>query len=199
MAMKTGQLLESVMTRTTAKRSVCAAWVYSVGIGLLLAILEPDGDLQPNNSVSCYFNRFASTMWRGSIIILIILIVYVQVINYQVLRQRLNMATEILNLSQGKIKLYKRAMKTCTMIAIAFLIGWLPVAIGSLLFDWLPSYRAVLIEINHYFRILFILQGFSNVVIFRMRNLYPRILNVLRTKCPCKHNQNIVHPLQERV
>ncbi len=193
--MKTGQLLETVMTKRAAKTIICVAWAYSACIGLPLALLHPDGDIRPNRRVACYFNRAASTVWRGSIIILIIIIIYFQVLNYHLLRQQLRAAAQIQNLSQGKIKLYKRAMKTCTLITGAFLIGWFPLVIGSMLFDWLPNDRATIIEVNHYFRILFILQGFSNVVIFRMRNLYPRILNLFQRMCLCQRNPNAVYPM----
>ncbi len=184
------------MTRKTAKISICVAWAYSISIGLPLALLKPDGDLQLNNRVACYFNRAAASIWRGSMIALILLIIFMQVLTYGLLRRRLNTVVATLQISVGKIKLYKRAMKTCAQIAVAFFIGWMPIAIGSLLFDWLPGNRGVLMEVNHYFRILFILQGFSNVVIFRLRNLYPKIQSICREKCCCKSNINTVHPMQ---
>ena len=163
--------------------SICVAWAYSITIGLPLVVLKSDGNLELHSKVSCYFNKVASSTWRISIIIVTILINLIQVSTYNSLKKRLSGATN-LHLSIGKIKMYKRAMTTCGLIAVAYSIGWLPIAVGSLMFDWMPGYRGVIIEVNSYSRILFILQGFSNAVIFGLRNV----------TCHCKRNSNKVHP-----
>ena len=176
------------MTRHTACKLVCGAWAYSIVLGLPLVLLESNGDLQHNSKLSCYFNKIASSAWRISIMIVTVAIILIQVSTYNSLKERLHGALN-LRLSLGKIRLYRRAMITSALIAIAFCIGWLPIAIASLMFDWLPDSRDAIVEVNMYFRILFILQGFSNGIIFCLKDV----------KCCCNRNASRVYPRPETV
>ncbi len=72
--------------------------------------------------------------------------------------------------STGRNRMYRRAMVTSSLVASAFLIGWLPVHTCVLLFHWSSIDEETMNTIIRAVSTLGFLQSFSNPIIFKVRN-----------------------------
>ena len=79
-------------------------------------------------------------------------------------------------------------MTMSTFIAIGFTIGWLPITVSSLIYDWTAYNTEFTEKIVRDSYLLCILQSFSNAIIFRVQN--KNILEYLRSKVCGGHTEN---------
>ena len=179
-----GQLLDNVVKQSTAIKLVLCAWSYSVFAGLMIALhgIDPNWvNIQQNNCqfLSGYFSRASRTLFCVSLIIISILVAMIQVTSFVKLRRRLNVRVAPVGVGRvgnrcdsGINMLYKRAMRNSALVGISFMVGWLPVCIMMLLYDWGHIDQDTLINVGWLVVPLTMMQGLANAVIFRARNIY---------------------------
>ncbi len=173
MAVRAGQLLDTVISRTKAKLYVCIGWIYSLIIALLRSYM--DNFDYTGSSLSTKFAHGRIT-WAFSTLILIFLVILVQASTYFKIRKRISMAVGALNATQGINNLYKRALKKSTLVAVCFAIGWSPLFIFFLVQDLRhASYGKTERLLSLLFTSLALLQCCSNAIIFRAKHLLSNI------------------------
>ncbi len=199
LGIKTGQILESVMTRSRAKRLIRIGWCYCIMLTIFLA-LSPRGHGPYDRR--CQRHEIPQTvagMCAGtSGIILIIALLSIQVNTGLILKERANQSinrTGCRGISTARLRLYKRAMATAGAIALVYSISWVPTLILFILNVWSFGNREIIEKLLGVCSfVAFGIQTFANAVIFRLKNLE----KLHCTWCQ-KRNQVLAIALQPRL
>ncbi len=169
LAVKGRVMLHRALGRKTVIVLLCSGWLYTAFIGLL-GLLMP----RPQQGSSCLaphlsFHKIATTLAAASVIMLVFLVVILQTATYWKLLKLQRMAVGP-GTNTGRNRMYRRAMVTSSLVATAFLIGWLPLSTSVLLFHWSNIDEETMNTIIRAISILGFLQSFSNPIIFKVRN-----------------------------
>ncbi len=178
LGIKTGQLLEAVMTRMRAILLITFGWAYGI-ILILICILFPRSEDPYKVGFKCERKAIPMTLVALSGLFIICSIITIQIQTLFILKSRLNEARGndgrsalVTRISTGRIRLYKRAMGTSGMIGLVYVIGWMPLFVVYTINAWSLGDKDIVDTVLPKFVILaFILQSFSNAIIFRLRNL----------------------------
>ncbi len=82
------------------------------------------------------------------------------------------MAVGSANASQGLNSLYQRALKTSTIVASCFTVGWAPLCVFLLSEHWAnENYGEIKIRLGPILMAVALLQGLCNAIIFRAKYL----------------------------
>ena len=175
MAVRSGKLLDVVVSQTKAKIYISIAWMYSLLLALLRLFLDHFDYLGPSIPLVVTIG-YGRAIWALSNLILIFLVMMVQLSTYIKIRKRVAMAIGSVNATQGLNNLYKRAMKKSTLVAVCFALGWGPMSISMLAQDWtalmsnswtIENYGASERRLMAVLTGVSLLQGFTNAIIFR--------------------------------
>ena len=178
LGIKTGQLLEAVMTRMRAILLIILGWTYGT-ILVIIIIIFPRSEDPYKVGFKCERKAIPLTLVAMPGLFIICSIITIQTQTLLILKSRLNEATRndrqpalVTRISTGRIRLYKRAMGTAGMIALVYVIGWMPLFVVYTINAWSLGDKDMVDTVLPKFVILaFILQSFSNAIIFRLRNL----------------------------
>ncbi len=198
LGVSSGQLLDNVITQSAAIKLVLFAWSYSTFVGLMLALHGIDSTWLKIQQHPCQmfgkaFSRTSRTLFSGSIIMMAILVILTQTALFIKMHHRLNIRVAPEGVAgrngnradSGINMLYKRAMGNSALIAISFMVGWVPICIVMLLYDWGHLDQDTLVNVGFLLIPLCMMQGLANAVIFRARNIsifLERIFN----RCSCR-------------
>ena len=186
MGVSKGRLLDVVLSASTAKKCVAAGWIYSTTIGLLLAFLTPGNKtLYPSDTclpTDLGFTAVSRTISSLSILGIILAVAFIQFMTVYKLQKRLNNSIGPVT-NQGLNRLLKRAMTKSALVALTFSIGWGPLGITYILFDWSNMDPFVLEKVIYYLGRLAFLQSFCKAVIFRAKYLKSHKLFTYIRRC----------------
>ncbi len=162
-------MLHQALSKKKAIFLLCFGWLYAAIMTLLALLMhhpnQANGCLGPPNS----FHKIPITLAAVSVIILVVLVVMLQAATYRKLWKQQQMAVGP-GTNMGRNRMYRRAMITSTLVATAFLIGWLPLSISVLLFHWSNIDEKTMDTTIRAVAILGLLHSLSNPIIFKVRN-----------------------------
>ncbi len=174
--------------------------MYSIGLALLW-VLMPEGSIPTNQDQACLtpeilFHKAPKTIFSITVIVMLVLIVSMQLLNFLKLWKRLQMSigsvpSGPVPVATGRNRIYKRAMVTSSMIATAYLIGWLPCMICMIIYDWSNVDKETLENALQILGVLGALQSFANPIIFRLRNMDIKICRRAAPVPMANHGANI--------
>ncbi len=162
-------MLHQVLSKKKAIILLCIGWLYSAAIALF-HILMPHAYEGDCFSTPDLFDKIPVTIWALSVIGLIALVAMLHLATYWKLWKRQQMAIGSVISNTGRNRMYKRTMVTSSMVATAFLIGWLPFMISILLDAWSNIDGGNSQHAYKFLSTLSILQSFCNPMIFKLRN-----------------------------
>ncbi len=175
MGVHNGQMLDVILSQDIAKKCVAAGWIYSITIALLMILLVPENieecPMQTNACLptSDYYMKTRAVVALSNLGI-ILGVTIIQILSFYKLRKRLNNSVACMT-NPGLNKLFKRAITKSALVAIAFSIGWAPLSITIILYDWSNLGPVVLGRAMRYLFVLGFVQGFCNAIIFRAKYL----------------------------
>ncbi len=166
------------MTRMRAILLIILGWTYGT-ILVIIIIIFPRSEDPYKVGFKCERKAIPLTLVAMPGLFIICSIITIQTQTLLILKSRLNEATRndrqpalVTRISTGRIRLYKRAMGTAGMIALVYVIGWMPLFVVYTINAWSLGDKDMVDTVLPKFVIVaFILQSFSNAIIFRLRNL----------------------------
>ncbi len=176
-------MLHQAIPRKKAIVLLCFGGSYATFIALLSILMRPTQIAPSCSSPQDLFHKTPSIMFGLSVVLLVALVVVLQTATYWKLWKQQKMAVGAVGANTGRNRMYRRAMITSTLIATAFLIGWLPFSISILVFHWSNINEDTLAPAIRVGATLWLLQSFCNPIIFKLRNsnmefrLWKRCLN----------------------
>ncbi len=176
MGVNKGQMLDAILSPSTATKCVAAGWIYTTMVALLMVFLIP-GEIdecpaQTNTCPPITSDYYIKTRTIVALVNLGIIlgVAIIQFLSFYKLHKRLNNSVGCVT-NQGLNKLFKRAMTKSVMIAIAFSLGWAPLFITIMLYDWSNLNSMMLEKVLPFLFVLGFLQGFANTIILRFKHL----------------------------
>ena len=175
MGVHNGKMLDVILSQSIAKKCVAAAWIYSITMALLIVFLVPENieecPVQTNACLptSDYYTKTRVVM-ALSILGIILGVTIMQTLSFYKLRKRLKNSIACMT-NPGLNKLFKRAITKSALVAIAFSIGWAPISITVILYDWSDLDPLMLGRAMRFMLVLGFMQGFCNAIIFRAKYL----------------------------
>ncbi len=182
-------MLHNVLSKKKAVILVCCGWFYSIFIVLLHVFIQASSEnVQANSTQDCFkvdalFHKIPSTIFAISVICLVAMVAILQTMTYWKLWKRQQMAIGSIVSTNGMTRMYKRAMVTSSLIATAFLIGWLPFTISVLLNNWSNVNEEKSQQISSIIATLGIIQSFCNAIIFKLRNMDYKLSTGIKRIC----------------
>ncbi len=169
-------MLNDIISQKKAVILVCIGYGYSASISLPHVLIAPEDYKTDPENYSCFkplnlFHKITNTIWAGSVICLVNVVVMLQMATYFKLWKRQQMAIGSNMSNNGRTRMYKRAMVTTSLIATAFLVGWLPVLVCILIADWSSIDQEKTLQVTSIFATLGVIQSCSNAIIFKLRNM----------------------------
>ncbi len=201
MGIRRGQLLDAVINESTAIKCVIAAVIYCIGTTSFIMFYGASSERLQQEDYTCDFLNEAFSpssrrVYGLTIIMICILIAIFQVSTFRILQKRLNLRVApdghdtVGNRNNSLNKLYKKALKNSTLIAIAYMVGWLPVSLVLSLFDWQLLDRETLVDLGFGFAPLTLIQAICNALIFRAKHITDYVRRVFRRRTDM-HVQNL--------
>ncbi len=175
MGVHNGKMLDVILSQSIAKKCVAAAWIYSITMALLIVFLVPENieecPVQTNACLptSDYYMKTRVVM-ALSILGIILGVTIMQILSFYELRKRLKNSVACMT-NLGLNKLFKRAITKSALVAVAFSIGWAPICITVILYDWTNLDPLMLGRAMRFMLVLGFMQGFCNAIIFRAKYL----------------------------
>ncbi len=170
-------MLNDIISEKKAVILVLIGYGYSTSISLPHVLIAPEDYKTDPAKYSCHklhnlFDKVTSTIWAGSVICLVNMVVILQMATYFKLWKRQQMVIGSNNMSNnGRTRMYKRAMVTTSLVATAFLIGWQPLLVCALVAEWSSIDQEKSLQVTSILATLGIIQSCSNALIFKLRNM----------------------------
>ncbi len=170
LAVRAKVMPHQALSKNKAIVLLCSGWLYGFCIVVLYMLMPHKYEGYDCATMFALIHKIPMTIYALSVLFLSALIIILQAATYWRLWKQQQMAVGSVIANTGRNRLYRRAMITSSLIAICFLIGWVPFSITFLRFHWSNIDRKTLNTTIWSLGTLAVLQSFSNPLIFKLRN-----------------------------